>query len=207
MATVDLDEAIERLRDTRDALADPTPFYSANKPAWLELAKTTVVQLLGPNVPDGTEPQRWAETVAEIAEAVSGALFETHELTGLTIFAVIGGALPQGEGYRAVVDYETIVRWVEAGRRGDPLGKHLREIDDGLTDRAIAWRVFHALRVKTGGNIDRLKLAILSFASAQGVGDMGSWLDAVEKAWLEIFTVRVETDWKSWVTTQLARLK
>ena len=102
-----------------------------------------------------------------------------------------------------MIDFDTILRWVHAGRSGDPLGKRILsipgEVDAGKTDKAIAWRVFHALRLRNGSNIERLKNAIQEFSVEAGIGSLDAWVAAILPLWQEVFTARVSVDWNEWV--------
>ena len=161
---MDLDTAILRLERAKSRLENVSAFYAMHQSSWLTQAKVTVSQYLSAHRPPETDADRWSSVIEELTAKVSSALFEDGELTGLILFLAVEGGTPKGGGYAGPIQFDAIVRWVQAGREGDELGKRIMEgpgqMDAGKTNAAIAWRVFHALRTKQGGNIDRLRTAI-----------------------------------------------
>ena len=200
---MDLDTAITRLERIQIRLENVELFYTMHRDSWRTLAQVTVSQYLAAHMPPGTDPSRWTDVIEELTARVTAVLFEDSKTMGLVLFLSTAGIEPTGEGYFAVIDYDTILRWVHAGRSGDPLGKRILSapggMDAGKSDDAIAWRVFHALRVKSGSNIYRLREAIEAFAVESGVSKLDAWLMAILPVWFEVFTARASEDWREWV--------
>jgi len=193
---MDLDAAIRKLEGVRNRARDMAGFYRAHATGWLELARRVAMQTLLVLKPETADTDRWKEQVAAMMEKMAVALVES-ERTGVMIWLADDEQVkPRRGGYRNVASFATVVAWVEAGRRNEPLGKRLTEIDDGLTDRQIAWRVFNALR---RGVSHGLAAAVDRFATLGGIGEVGELGAAVEQAWGEVFEVRVREDFRRWL--------
>lgn len=206
--SVSLDEAIERLSDARVQLGNPQAFYRQHEEGWTELARAIVRQVLGSQPPPGSDEPRWAQTVEGIAQSVTAFTFDTGDECGVTLFAAMGtegqqrGRARKGRhpDVAEPLNYDLVLAWVEAGRRGDLLGKHLDHRDAHKSNKQIAWRVWHALRLKHGANMVRLRAAIAEWAAASGIsGSGGEWLGAVLEAWNAAFEVRAAEDFRAWV--------
>lgn len=207
---MDLDTAIAKLERTQARLQNLEAFYVENMDGWLTLAKVTVSNYLSTHKPEETDADRWTEIVEEVTMSVVASLFNDAETMGVMLFLSTDGAQPKGEGYKGPVTYDTVLRWVEAGRQGDPLGKRIMggkgQIDHAKTDPSIAWRVFHALRVKSGANIDRMRAAVEAFAREGGLFTLDAWVTAILPVWVEVFTARASEDFQEWVERMTAGL-
>lgn len=202
MATIA--QARDYLLRVRAEAGRPMSFYRTHYIFWRELAMRVAGQTLERLKPPNVRMEAWTAAVARSLETVATALID-EDGVGARIWmlrqiepSVPGGASP----YNAIVPFETIVDWVAAGRAGDPLGKNLREspgeIDYGKTDRQIAWRVFHAIRL---GKSPGLTAAVKSFQENSGDAQVLLVFDHVQAAWEEFFAVQAPDDFRKWLAS------
>lgn len=196
-------QAMDYLQRVKAEVERPMSFYRSHYIFWRELAMRVAGQTLERLKPNNVKAEAWTAAVARSLETVATALIDEAEVVGARIWmlrqiepSVPGGASP----YNAVVPFETIVDWVAAGREGDEMGKHIRnapgEIDYGKTDRQIAWRVFHAIRLgKSPGLIAAVKLFQMDSGDAQVL----LVFDHVQAAWEEFFAVQCVEDFTRWL--------
>ena len=195
-------EARKWLTGIKTKIEKPKDFYREHYLSWRDLAKRVARTTLERLKPENVTAEKWAAAIDTSLETVSTALIDGADYTGALIWMLrsIEPSRPGLEPYNTVIPFETIVEWVRAGREGDPAGKHLQEghggIDADKTDRQIAWRVFHAIRLNKN---PRLNEAIIAWAAGAGVPQVLQAVDAVQVAWEEFFTVQCGQDWQRWV--------
>lgn len=200
MATIA--EARKWLTGIKTTLERPIDFYRTHYLYWRDLAKKVAGTTLERVKPANVSMEQWRKAIDTALETVSSALIDAPDTVGARLW-MLRQIEPSPAGfapYRAAVPFETLVDWVAAGRAGDEEGKHLRdapgEIDFGKTDRQIAWRVFHAIRLnKNPALLD----AVREFQNVSGDAQVLLVFDAVEIAWQEYFSVQVVEDWVKWV--------
>ena len=103
-------------------------------------------------------------------------------------------------------DVTYVVRWIQAGRRGEPGGKILDERDDGDSDIEIAWRILNHLKQNDNKG---LKAALDAFTGGAGGGGTTAGVlaiyPAVMAAWTAYFGALIAGEWKAFWTTRLFR--
>lgn len=200
MATIR--QAIDYLQRVKSEVERPINFYRSHYIYWRELAMRVAGQTLERLKPNNVRAEAWTAAVARSLETVATALID-EDVVGARIWMLrqIEPSLPGGQTpYNAVIPFETIVDWVSAGREGDQMGKRLRdapgEIDYAKTDRQIAWRVFHAIRL---GKSPGLIAAVKQFQEGSGDAQVLLVFDHVQAAWEEFFAVQAVDDFRRWL--------
>lgn len=200
-------EARAYLLRVKTDLERPDRFYREHYLYWRDLARqvaeATLVRVQPPHVSD----EAWTVAIANAMETLIAQLLEADGMVGATIWMLrsIEPSAPGALPYPSPVPFESIVDWVAAGRAGEDGGKHLRlgagEMDshpDGSpkSDREVAWRVFHAIRLNKN---PRLLGSIQQWMDVAGDPQVLQAMDAVQTAWDEFFTVQCAEDWTRWV--------
>lgn len=204
MATIN--QARIWLTGIKGKLERPSAFYREHYLLWRDLARRVAATALERLKPANVGVQQWNAAVAVSLDTVSSALVEGADFTGAAIWMLrhIEPSKPGLEPYPSMIPFETIVEWVRAGREGEAGGKRLRlgggEIDEGKTDRQIAWRVFHAIRLRKN---PRLYEAVMAWASEAGTPQVLQAVDAVQVAWEAFFTVQCAEDWTRYVAAAI----
>lgn len=206
-----LRQAIHRLRTLQERLRRPHDFFAAHERVWLESARTltraTIVSLRPPE----EFPEAWALKAETFASKITTHL---HALptAGITIHL---GDTPPGAGddpdhhQHAGVNVSDLLRFVEEGIRGNPLGKRLDDRDEAALARsptgrgqaAIAWRMMYAIKRRAAGT-EGLVRALNRFlgASEHSPGTNETLAEALLKAWISTLVPLVEMDWEAWLS-------
>lgn len=199
MATIAL--AREWLLGIKRQVERPVGFYIQHRASWrdsaAQIARATLLQLRPETVP----VEKWREQVEKRVEGLVVELID-EEVVGLSLW-MLRSSEPSAPGvtpYATAVDFETIVEWVAAGRAGEEGGKDLKDWPGGRDynqgDRAIAWRVFHAIRLNKN---PRLLPHILEWAGTAGTSAVFQAVDNVELAWEAFFSVQAPRDMERWL--------
>lgn len=208
MATIA--EARKWLTGIKATLERPVDFYASHYQQWRQLAASVAETTLQRLKPANVTQEKWTIAIARSLTTLSAELISSADVVGARLW-MLRQIEPSAAGfapYHEYVPYETVVDWVAAGRAGDELGKKLelfaggRDVKaDGTpkTDRAVAWRVWHAIRLDH--NRAGLVAAINEFAEQAGDPQVLKAMDAVQEAWNIYFSVQVVEDWKRWVAT------
>lgn len=190
------------LTGIKQKIERPHSFYREHYLLWRDLARRVAGATLERLRPANVDPAKWAMAMAEALETVGSALIDDADSVGARLWMLrhIEPSKPGMEAYPSIIPFETIVEWVRAGREGEEGGKRLLlgagQRDEGRTDRQIAWRVFHAIRLNKN---PRLALAVTTWAAGAGTPQVLQAVDAVQTAWEEFFTVQCGQDWHRWV--------
>lgn len=206
---MNLRSAIVRLREFGQRIRQPHDFYASHAPLWLEMTvritKATVMALR----PHDEIPAVWAQRAETLASRI-GYQLHTMPAAGITIYLSDSepGANPDAPGSPAHqasgVSIADLIRFIQEGERGNPLGKNLDERDDPALAKghyaAIAWRMMYAIKRGAHGTDGLLRQLnrFLGGANAQG-GDGDRMADAILKAWLSTLVPVVHEDWAGWL--------
>lgn len=201
-----LAEAREYLQRVKREVERPIGFYEEYRPAWREqaaqIARVTLQQLR----PDSVQPDQWAAAVEQTIETVTAELIDDEYVgVNLWMLRMIEPSKPGVSPYASVITFEALVDWVQAGMNGEEGGKRIRDepggVDEGKSARAIAWRVFHALRLNKN---PRLFTAIQSWMKTAGPPQVLQALDNVQVAWETFFSVQGPMDFTKWLERVIA---
>lgn len=203
MAT--LSEARAYLERVKREVQRPYSFYQQYRAQWKEqaeqIARVTLLQLR----PDTVPVDQWAAAVERTVETVAAELID-DEMVGVHLWMLkVVEPGTAAEPYPTAVPFEAIVEWVQAGMNGEDGGKRIRDepggVDEGKTARAVAWRVFHALRLNKN---PRLLTAIQGWMATAGPPQILQALDNVQIAWEEFFSVQAVEDFQRWLAVVVA---
>ena len=208
---MNLRAAIVRLRTFGERLKHPHDFYASNAAHWLgvavRLTKATVLALR----PQDEMPEMWALKAETLVSRLGTTLLELPA-AGLMIH--LGPertrddpARPGSQAHASHgVSIADLVRFIQEGERGNPLGKRLDERDDAALAKghynAIAWRMMYAIKKGAHGT-DRLVERLNQFLGGMqkdGSHDLG---EAILKAWLSSLVPIVREDWASWLSRRV----
>lgn len=146
---MNIDQAIRRLRQFKESIETPAAFWAAHRERYLEVAKTIVAASLRGGRPPEADPEAWQQGIEDVLALMSSDLF--GDGTGMRLLytpALAGGGDDLGAklAEENFAPYDDILRWVEAGQRGDPGGKRLSAEEQGMDAEEIAARITEVLQ-------------------------------------------------------------
>lgn len=200
-------DAVRKLREFRERVKHPTDFYAMRQSHWTDTARKLAQQAVLLLRPHDEMAETWALKAQTLASRVSSRL---HELPAagftLTFSETPAGTAGDPRHYQLDgVKVSDLMRFVEEGRQGNPLGKKLDERDltpdkngNTRTNAQIAWRMMYAIRNQSHG-VDRLVAAVNKMLGGtindEGASQIaGSILDH----WREALVPMVQADWTEW---------
>lgn len=199
-------EAILRLSRLKLNLQNAWQFYRANADTYETLAKQIAHGVLIATPPPDVTAEQWARTTDTLVERIGAFLVANSKVNGLVLrlaTETIGTGQNTGEFVPGAsnVTVADIVRWVDAGREGDPDGKRLDDRDYGKSNQQIAFNILYAVRQGRGnGVIDYVQ----KFAGVSQQNEAHDRSPQILTAWLDIIVPRVRADLEAWVRTQIA---
>lgn len=192
MKTYSLEEAIARMDRRMKLLSDTDRFFRLHAPEWRTRAKA-LVRIQGRMVkPDDINERVWEDFVSQLAERVN-LLFVDGGGVDIDLRATSGMAT-ETERLNLPITMADIEAWVEAGERGEEMGKHLDQRDAGKSTDQIVAAVFFAMRAGfiTGKSIR----AYLETEMGLSYGDL---LGAILIAWVADLWPHIARQWRAWV--------
>jgi hypothetical protein len=210
-----LREAIHRLRTLQTKLRNPHEFFATHQRVWLDsarnLTRATIVSLR----PAEEMPEAWALKAETFASKISAHL---HSMPAAGITLHLGDTPADAKTgdprYHSDhgVNVSDLIRFVEEGIRGNPMGKRIKEEDQAALSRsntgrgqaAIAWRMMYAIKRRAAGT-DGLIRQLNRFlgASAHSPGTNESLAEALLKAWVSTLVPIVTQDWEAWLARRV----
>jgi hypothetical protein len=225
-----LSSAITKLKKLRATLADPVEFFQeqldtpgvsaaefdsaaradANK--WIGIAQQTARDVVYYALPAGQDPYEWgliADYIAAKVKLILGpgghgvVMFLGDSQTEFSFASIFGPSRTAA----ANLTLEQVSEYVEAGLRGDPLGKEdITQHDVERTPQQTAWNILLAFQ-KRGFAGDR-EQDLVEFTRQRTLAVGEEFFPAIREAWVTIFSVVAIDDFKVWlerIATQLLR--
>jgi hypothetical protein len=223
-----LASAIGKLKQLRDTLAEPTEFFTqqldtAVVPAkdfaanitveagrWIGVARQIARDIIFHSASPDVDLTEWGLTADYIASLVrillapggGGVVIFLGELQAEFEFAAIFG---QPALAASTLTIEQITKYVEAGLRGDPLGKEdISEHDVERTATQTAWNVMIAFRKRNFAG--EREQEIVKFLQTRTTEVAVDYFPAILAGWKEMFSVIVPRDFQAWVSATAKRI-
>lgn len=202
MATlISLDQAVSRMQERQHRLADVKPFFRLHARKWKKLAVAYVGTVGRTLKPDEVSTESWERYLAGLQDLVRLWFVSPDEDgEGVDIDLRIRA---RGQSLKkAPITMDDIRAWVNAGAKGDPLGKHLDDRDDASLDlERHVQNVFHALR---HGSMSGESIREFLEQNTSTGPDGRNLLDALVKIWSTHLSPVIRRDWQTWVREQVA---
>lgn len=192
---------IQRIKGIDRALKTPVDFFGLHKERYLAIARQVTEGVLSLARPADIEPADWLFRIASLVSAIGAELVNAEEV-GMMIYldARQFAQLKFEDIARGTFAKDTVLNWVRAGRKEDPLGKDFDERDLGDSDETIAARVWWALYTGRSKHSAEQIRAYLQGTTQKAVMEL---LPAVLAAWVETLAVAVRKDWKAWAQSAI----
>lgn len=198
-------QAITRLSRLKVTLQNAWQFYRANIDTYEEMAKSIARNVLIALPPPGVEQADWERSVETVMTRIGAFLVATTRMNGF-ILRLATETMGKGDntwfnvpGSKSVTVAD-IVRWVEAGRQGDPDGKRLDDRDFGKSNDQIAFNILYAVRKGMGHGVINYVEQFMGRTSEEATHDRSPQIAA---AWIDAIVPRVRADLEEWVRQQV----
>lgn len=202
-----LKQAISRLREFHHRVRHPHDFYATHREQWRELAaRITRNTVLAMRPPDEMA-ETWALKAETLGSRVTATLLSLPEAGCIIALSdAPPGTAPTDPRYYSDrgIAVRDLIRWIQAGRTGNPEGKHLDERDDLQSDAQIAWRILYAIR-RGGPTIPRLLAAVHQFLGGNPQ-ETGPIAGQILRAWLDTLVPVVRMDYEAWLSRRVRAL-
>lgn len=207
--------AVTKLKQLRAELSDPSEFLReqigsgrhagaiAAAGRWSELARQTARDVVYFALPPNEDPTEWgllADYVAsqvrlELATGGRGVLISLGESQAEFSFTSVFGEHAPEPG---TLTLEQLTAYVEAGLRGDPLGKpDITEYDAARDAQHTAYNILVAFHKRSFSGTREQD--ILKFVEARSLSVAGEHFEAIGQAWHALFSVVAPQDVAAWV--------
>lgn len=202
---ISIREGVARLRAFQARISQPTDFYASHAALWLDMAQRLAKSAVIHARPPDELPELWAAKAETLASKIT---YRLHELPECGITLSLSDA-PPGDPAQAGslatasndINVSDLMRFVEEGFRGNPMGKKIdeRDIQRKQSPAQIAWRIMYALKRRTEGH-DRLRFVVNRFLGSTPGGNANGIADDILKAWLSVLVPLVYQDWEAWLS-------
>lgn len=212
--------AVAKLKTLRAELAEPVEFFNnqletahvalahfhaaaaADAGKWVGIARQTALDLLLIGRPADQDPAEWELIANYVAARVS--MLPAPGGAGVVIFlgpnqmefgfaSALGEAAPVAAG----LSLEHITEYVEAGLRGDALGKpDISEHDVARTAQQTAFNLLLAFRKRNFAGAREAE--VIQFVQARVIQATDEFFPAIRAAWVEVFSVVAPRDFANW---------
>ncbi len=187
---------IERLTRIRNTFArDRALFWARHRDAYREQCAELVRTMLMLVRPEHEPVEGWGARVNALAESVATRLFGGGDLSSLLIFLATQN-IPVTGPLEDFLTRDTVLRWVQAGREGDPLGKEFTPEDYARKDEHIAGLV---LWENLRGRARNTPAALRIWIEGQALEHFGPYMQPILTAWHAALAGRVRSDFRQWV--------
>lgn len=194
--------AVAKLKNLRSEFLDPSEIV-VDTDHWLYLARQTARDVVYFAMPANEDPTEWgllADYVAsqvrlDMATGGRGVLISLGESQAEFEFANVFGenALEAGS-----LTLEQVTAYVEAGLRGDPLGKpDITEHDATRNAQQTAYNILLAFHKRSFSGTREQD--ILKFVEARSLKTAEDHFEAIGQAWHALFSVVAPQDIAVWV--------
>lgn len=198
-------QAITKLSRLKVTLQNAWQFYRANIDTYEEMAKAIARNVLIALPPPGVEPAEWDRSVDTVMTRIGAFLVATTRMNGF-ILRLATETMGSGQNTwfnvpgTTAVTVADIVRWVEAGRHGDPDGKRLDDRDFGKSNEQIAFNILLAVRRGMGHGVIGYVEQFMGKTHSEAAHDRSGQIAA---AWIDAIVPRVRADLEEWVRQQV----
>jgi hypothetical protein len=221
-------QAVGKLKKLRDVLADPTPFFerqlsNSNVPVreltavlqaesgrWIGIARDTAREIIARTPPPDVSAEEWAlfadyvasKVLITLAPGGNGVVIFLGESQAEFQFAQMMGQATVRPNELTV---DQIKEYVEAGLRGDPLGKEdITAHDVERTAQQTAWNVLIAFYKRNFSGTREQE--VVRFLEQRSIQTAEEYFPAILAAWREIFSVVAPRDMAMWVEEQAKKI-
>lgn len=204
-------EVMADVVELESKLESPAEFYASHRAEYVRQAVQIAREVLSAMRPPETSQEDWQRKSQRVVSRITVDLLAD----GTGIFFNFGEADDVADGSvlpkdarpdRQMMTYDDIVKWVEAGIRGEPGGKRITKIDQEMLDTkgvkgvaSIVTRAYYSF--KPDPAYARLRAAIQRYMLGVRADESDPLLDAVSAAWEAHFEVVIRRDLDDYVAS------